>query len=181
MVSIFFTVYRLSFSPRKKWTKLFRSKKSGKKHDEIAGEIATDKSSDYDTSGSCHLIQLACGYLPIVANSAIIVDGSHEVRMSHIAREPRREVVKRGELEATTLILTENYRMDEVVKADDLTGDDVDSLASGHYTGDNASTTSASESLGPTEGVEGSRSKGKLKAGSDPICLQVRQTAYETL
>lgn len=177
-VSIFFTVYRLSFSPRKKWTKRFRSKKTGKKLDEIAGEIATDNSSDFDNSGSCHLIQLACGYLPVVANSAIFVDGNHEIKMAHIAREPRRDVVKRGEVDPTTLILTENHRVDEGGKVDDLTADDTDSLTSGNFTADNVSTTSASETLGPGEG-ERSRSKGKVKATTDPICLQVRQPPYQ--
>lgn len=174
-VSIFFTVYRLSFSPRKKWAKRFRNKKTGKKLDHIAGEIVGESSEEVDSNTNCHLIQLCCGYLPLISNSSLIADGNYDIKMSQIARYPKREVTKRGEMNATTLILSEIPGAEEIgkVDSDDLAGEDGESVASSYYVGDNASATSASGSIALSEITEGSRSKSKLKSSADPICLQV--------
>lgn len=182
-LSVFFTVYRLSFSSRKKWGKRFRSKKMGRKVDEVAGDIVGESPEEVDGSTGCHLIQLSCGYLPLRSNSAIVADGNHDVKMTQIARQPKAEVVQKGEMHASTLILSEIPGLNEVGRgeSDDLPGDDAESVASSYYAAETASVTSASESVAVSEITEGSRSKGKQKLVVDPICLQVRITVHSSV
>ncbi len=172
--SIFFTVYRLSFSPRKKWGKLFRSKKTGKKLDEIAGETVGETQKEIEAKTNCHLIQLSCGYLPLASHLTMIADGNHDIKMTQIARYPKSEAVKKGVIESTTLVLSDIPGIDEGGKAetDEVIVGDGESVVSSQYVGDNASATSASESASLSEITDVSRSKGKVKSG-DPICLQV--------
>jgi hypothetical protein len=179
-VSIFFTVYRLSFSSRKKWGKRFRNKKTGRKVDEIAGDIAGETREGVEASTNCHLIQLACGHLPLVANSAVASDGNYDIKMTKIARLPKSDVVQKGDFDSSTLILTDIPGVDEIekVESDDLLGEDTESVASSYYLADTASATSASESIAVSEITEGSRSKAKHKSALGPICLQVSRDLF---
>lgn len=169
-VSLFFTVYRLSFSSRKKWGKRFRNTKTGRKVDEIVGDIAGENMEDVDAGTNFHLIQLSCGHLPLVSNSAVVPDGNHDIKMTKIARLPRSDLVEKGEIESSTLVLTDIPGIDDHEKgeSDDLLGEDTESAGSGYYLADTVSATSAVSEI-----TEGSRSKVKNKGAVEPICLQV--------
>ena len=182
-LSVFFTVYRLSFSSRKKWGMRFRSKKSARKVDEIADEIEGESTRAATANGVCHLMQLSCGYLPLISNSALVEDGSHDVKMTQIARRPNKDLVQKGEMDGSTLILCEITGINEGGKteSDDFLGEDGESVGSSYYAADTASATSASESLAVSEITEGSRTKGKLKVLADPICLQVRVAVHSSI
>jgi hypothetical protein len=171
--AVLFIVYRLSFSTRKKWSRRFRSKKSGRKLDEIVGEVVGE-SDEADLSGSsCHLIQLSCGYLPIAPKSSIISDGLYDVKMTKIAHYPRTDVIQNGNFDPSCLILADMPGVGDGPKLDseDLNTDG-ESVASGPNVGDAASATSGSESLLLVSDIS-DYSKAKAKARSEPICLQV--------
>lgn len=167
---IFFTLFRLSFSSRKKWGKRFRNKKFGRKMDEITGELVGE--SDWDSSSSnFHMMQLSCGYLPLSKNSTILPDGNHDVKMTGLAYSPRKEAIQKGVLNASSIVLADLPSADDLIKQEpnDI-AEDSESIGSGKYPGETASATSGSESLAISEISENSR-RGKSRI--DPICLQV--------
>ena len=168
--AIVFIVYRLSLSSRKKSSTHSRTKMLGVETNEIVGDVVgeTDES---DVSGSCHLMQLACGYLPITQHSCMIPDGSHDVRMTKMAHHPRKEAVQHGKVDSSVLILGDIPGVIEETKmdSDDILGDS-ESASSGRNPVDTASATSAADSLAISEMSDSSRSRGK---GSDPMILQV--------
>jgi hypothetical protein len=150
----------------------FRSKKSGRKSDEIVGDLVGENHESDVSGAGCHLIQLSCGFLPIAQNSSIIPDGSHDVKMTKTAYHPRTEVTQHGSFDPSIVILADMTGVGEGTKldSDDFTGDGV-SASYGLNTGDTASATSGSESLAVSEISDSSRAKNKSK--SDPIILQV--------
>lgn len=176
--SLLFTVYRLSFSSRKRWSRrLLGSKRTGSKIDEIAGDLTGEGSDEMDSSKDCRLIQLACGHLSLASNRSIIRNGNHDVKMVFTARNPRRELVEKGDMEESTLIISE---MSETKNATDIDssdryGEDSESVASGALNADTASVTSASDSVAMSESTEDRRVRSLRKnTGMDRISLQVR-------
>ena len=168
--ALVFIVYRLSFSSRKKPSARLRTKKCGESTD-IVGDVVGE-TDDSDVSGSCcHLMQLACGYLPLTQHSCIIPDGSHEIRMTKIAYYPRKEAIQHGKVDSLSLILADlpGELVTKKLGTDDLVGDD-ESASSGMIPVDTVSATSAADSLAVSEMSDSSRSRGK---GTDPMCLQV--------
>lgn len=176
-LSLFFTVYRLSFSSRKKWGKLFRSRRAGKSIDEVAGDLVGEKQTGASSSSSCHLIQLSCGFLPLSQNASAIADGNYDVKMTYTARESKKEAVQKGIIEESSLVVSEIPGIHEKRADGDDAFEDAESVGSSHHIGDTASVTSASESVTMSEMTDGSRSKPKLKANFEPISLQVRETS----
>jgi hypothetical protein len=174
VLSLFFTVYRISFSSRKKWTRRLRTgtgaaKRTGRKIDDIAGDIAGESNGELDTTKSCRLIQLACGHLPLVAQSSLVGNGLHDVKMTYFARNPRRELSESGKIKPGTLILTEIAEMGkgffDAGRFDtDGFSEDGESVNSSLPLGDTASANSASDNM--SESTE-------LKQKSEQIALQV--------
>jgi hypothetical protein len=180
VLSLFFTVYRISFSSRKKWTRRLRTgtgaaKRTGRKIDDVAGDLAGEANGELDTTKSCRLIQLACGHLPIVAQSSLIGNGLHDVKMTYFARNPRRELSESGKMKPGTLILTEITETGKGVfdsgrfDADGFS-EDGESVNSGLHVGDTASATSASDNM--SESTEDWRTR-QQKQKSEQIALQV--------
>lgn len=180
-LSVFFTVFKLSFSTRKKWTRRLRGmKKLGQKMDEIAGDIVGDSTGENESSGSCHLVQLACGHLPISSGSAIIGNGNQDVKLSCVARYPRKELYESGRFKRTTYIVSEVVETGRGIfsadapRAENEEATDSESVHSGHVLGDNLSSTSATDSMGRSDSIdERKRRQTKSKSGSETMSLEV--------
>jgi hypothetical protein len=183
VISLVFTVYRLSFSSMKKWSRRLRlrgSKKFVRKVDEIAGDMAGESSEETTSNTNCHLIQLACGYLPLALNSSLLANGNHDIKMTYAARKPRREVCEKGQISSSTLILSEIPVAGDGGKfdSDEFFGEDGESVASSPFFVDTASATSASDSIAISETTEDQLLRHlRQKSGVDPIALQVRHFA----
>ena len=188
--SLLFTVYRLSFSSRKKWARRLRpGKKSGKKIDEIAGDLAGEAEDEIESSKSCRLIQLSCGYLPLMSQASLISNGLHDVKMIYSARTPRRDRCETNKIEPETLIISELSETGKSVgtidssrvDTDDFIMDDRDteSVGSSLPFTDTASAKSASENDSAAESADDRRGRQlKLRQGSDPMALQVSIQAF---
>lgn len=180
-LSLFFVAYKLSFSTRKKWTRRLRgSKRTGQKVDEIAADIVGETTGELDSFGSCQLIQLGCGHLPIANSSSIVANGNHEVKITNLARYPNQDVCENGKFNPSTLIVSELTDGGKI--AADLGRNDADdsqtdseSVNSGHIFAETASVASASDSIGRSDTTEEIRLRlGKSKSGiSEAIILQV--------
>jgi hypothetical protein len=179
--SVLFTVYRLSFSSRKKWGKRIRgNKRTNRKVEEITGEVSGEGGEEIEPNKTCQLIQLGCGFLPLASNFSLIANGNHDVRMRYMARNPRRELCEKGELNESTLIISENTEGTkwvfgpEKLDTDDI-GEDGESVGSSLPILDTASATSASDSVAMSESTEDHRQRhSRQKSGIDPMSLQVR-------
>jgi hypothetical protein len=198
VLSLFFSVYKLSFSTRKKWARRLRgSKRSGQKVDEIAGDLAGESTSaELDATSptsSCQLIQLSCGHLPIAPNSSLLPNGNHEVLMTNCARHPRKDVVEKNILPQSTLIVSELTTGTEEAMAD---SESVNST--GYFNNamaDTASATSNSDSIDRSDTTaednpSSSRynrlpslntNKQAAKQKAEPILLQVRIAVQSSL
>jgi hypothetical protein len=182
VLSVFFTVYRLSFSARKKWARRLRpsTKKTGRKVDEIAGELAGEGSSETESSSSCRLIQLACGHLPLVSQSAVIHNGLHDVKMMYQARIPKEETCDAGQLHPDTLIVSDITDTGKSISLDDPRFDTEDSILDGDTESIGSSipftdTNSASETNSASGSVDGRRGWQKSRQSSTvQMALQVR-------
>lgn len=180
-ISLFFTVYKLSFSTRKKWARKLRgSKKFGQKADEIAGDLVGETSGETDWAGNCQSIQLACGHLPIAADSSLISNGNHELKLGSIARYPRQEVCEKLQISRATLIVSELSESSKVgystdtgrIENDEVT--DSESVGSGHVLVDSASATSGTDSIGRSDTTDDRKHKlARPKSGLEPLSLQV--------
>jgi hypothetical protein len=172
VLSLFFSVYRVSFSSRKKWARRLRAtKRSGRKVDEIAGDMTGESNEDLDSARNCRLIQLACGFLPLVPHYSLVSDGLHDVNMMLAARNPRRELCENGQIDPSTLIVSEIAELGK----DEYGFEDNESVGSGIHLADTASVTSASDSHSMSESTEDWRIKhSRQKSGQEQIALQVR-------
>lgn len=181
-LSIFFTVFKLSFSTRKKWARRLRgAKRIGQKVDEICGDLVGDSTLESESSGSCHLVQLGCGHLSISSGSAIIGNGSQDVKLSCIARYPRKELCESGKFKRSTFVVSEiadgggkGMFSADAPRADNDETADSESAHSGHVLGDNLSSNSATDSMGRSDSIdERKRRQNRSKAGSDTMSLEV--------
>eukprot|EP00934_Nitzschia_sp_Nitz4_P007743 Nitzschia sp. Nitz4//scaffold22_size323478//75040//86490//NITZ4_000513-RA/size323478-snap-gene-0.540-mRNA-1//-1//CDS//3329542953//7733//frame0 len=190
--ALVFTVYRLSFSNRKRWGKMFRTKKTGTKVDEITSGLAGETPQDDSAGQNYHLIQLACGFLPLSAtNSSGIVNGNHEVKMVYQARVPKNECIGTGDIRNSTVFLCETLQSaDGKSDQDDVALDDNESMSSSHHFTETASAASASESVALSEQSTRSRSRGKSMlsamvlqndAYKHKTCLKVRVSVFSSV
>ena len=143
--SIFFTVYRLSFSSRKKWgLRGFGRKRQSKKFDEITGDMVGE--SDVVTGKDCQLIQLGCGFLPLEKRQSLLENGGHDVKISYIAKYPLQEFCDREGVNSDTLVMSDfTSRKGDSVAGDESITEDGDSQGSDRYFADTLSATSASD------------------------------------
>lgn len=179
--SVLFTVYRLSFSSRKKWGKRTRTnKRANRKVEEIAGEVSGEGGDEIEPNRTCQLIQLGCGFFPLASNYSLLPNGNHDVKVKYLARNPRREVIEKGHLSEDTLIISESTEGSkwifgqERLDTEDIQ-EDGESVASSLPLPDTASATSASDSIAMSESTEDRRQRhSRQKSGAEPISLQVR-------
>lgn len=171
---IFFTVYRLSFSARKKWAFRFRAGKMwGRRSDEIAGEMAGEAGEVSGTSNDCHLIQLGCGFLPLEKQQSLLDDGNHDVRISHTARHPLPQFCIKHDISPDTLIVTDVDGSRDANDPDDGVTDDGESIL------DSVSATSAKDRDAASESVDGTRTKQHRR--HPRMLLQVRISVQSSL
>lgn len=177
-LSLFFVVYKLSFSTRKKWARKLRgTTRSGQKVDEIAGDVVGETKGELDSYASCQLIQLGCGHLPLSNNSSVVGNGNHEVKMTNLARLPNADACENAKMSPSTLIVSELPDIGKVstdagrTDADD-SQTDSESINSGYAFAETASITSNS-SIGKSERTEDLRSK----FGKNHLVLQVSVTS----
>eukprot|EP00980_Cylindrotheca_fusiformis_P017490 scaffold5490_cov125-Cylindrotheca_fusiformis.AAC.7 len=188
-LSLFFTVYKLSFSTRKKWTRRLRgTKRNGQKTDEIAGDVVGEDSTETDLSGNCQLIQLACGHLPIALDSCLIGNGNHEVKLASIARYPRQEACEKLKISRATLIVSELADGARLGHGTDSTrfdadeGTDSESVNSSQILADTASATSAADSISRSDTNDDRKQKlARHKPALEPLSLKVRITVQSSL
>jgi hypothetical protein len=144
--SILFTVYRLSFSSRKKWglRGLGSKKRPSKKFDEITGDVVGE--SDVVTGKDCQLIQLGCGFLPLEKKHSLLENGSHDVKISYVAKYPLPEFCEKEGVKSDTLVMSDfTIGKGESIAGDESVTEDGDSQGSERYFVDTLSATSASD------------------------------------
>ena len=146
-LSIFFTVYRLSFSSRKKWgLRGLGKKKTSKKFDEITGEMVGE--SDVVTGKDCQLIQLGSGFLPLEKknSNSMLENGSHDVKISYIAKYPVQKFCDKELIRSDTIVMSDfSFGRGDSVAGDESGNDDGESQDSDRYFADTLSATSASD------------------------------------
>ena len=143
--SIFFTVYRLSFSSRKKWgLRGLGRKRLSKKFDEITGDMVGE--SDVVTGKDCQLIQLGCGFLPLEKRQSLLENGGHDVKISYIAKYPLQDFCDREGVHSDTLVMSDfTSEKGDLIAGDESITEDGDSQGSDRYFADTLSATSASD------------------------------------
>jgi hypothetical protein len=180
-ICLFFTVYRLSFSPRKKWSRRLRTgKKSGGKVDEIAGEMAGESGEVSSANDDCHLIQLGCGFLPIEKEQSLLANGNHDLKIAFTARSPQPRFCKENNFRADTLIVSDmsEGRTDSTATDENMT-EDGESQGSGRHLIETASAASFSDIDALSENVDESKMRQSKRASV--ILLQVRVSVQSSL
>eukprot|EP00536_Pseudo-nitzschia_multiseries_P017308 jgi/Psemu1/248066/estExt_Genewise1.C_14790007 len=141
-LGLFFTVYRLSFSSRRKrGLRLLSRKRSASKVDEIAGDLVGE--SNVVTGKDCQLIQLGCGFLPLEKKQTLMENGTHDVKISYVAKCPLAEFCDSQGISSDTLVVS-----DVTIGTgggDESFTEDVESQGSDRYLVDTMSATSASD------------------------------------
>eukprot|EP00535_Pseudo-nitzschia_heimii_P008056 CAMPEP_0197181318 /NCGR_PEP_ID=MMETSP1423-20130617/5641_1 /TAXON_ID=476441 /ORGANISM="Pseudo-nitzschia heimii, Strain UNC1101" /LENGTH=3706 /DNA_ID=CAMNT_0042631551 /DNA_START=249 /DNA_END=11369 /DNA_ORIENTATION=- len=142
--SILFTVYRLSFSSKKKWgLRGLGKKRPTKKFDEITGDMVGE--NDVVTGKDCQLIQLGCGFLPLEKKHSLLENGTHDVRISYVAKHPLQEFCDKEGLNSDTLVMSDfTIGKGDSVAGDESLTEEGDSQGSERYY-DTLSAASASE------------------------------------
>lgn len=111
-LSLFFTVYHVKFSSKKKWKVLPKINKrdqmvSGVNSvNEATGE-RSQQAEESELSGKCKLVLLSCGFLPMTSQGCLIDNGLHDVKMMYEARPPNAELRNSGTIPASSLIVVE--------------------------------------------------------------------------
>jgi len=176
---IFFTVYRLSFSSRKKWgLRLLGKKRSSNKIDEITGDVVGE--SNVVTGKDRQLMQLGCGFLPLEKKQSLIENGIHDVKVSYLAKYPLQEFCDSQGFSSDTLVMS-----DFTVGKGDQAGDesvieDFESQGSDRYLVDTMSATSASDrDTVISEQMEDGRTRQQKKQAG--MLLQVRISVQSSI
>jgi hypothetical protein len=178
VASIFFTVYRLSFSSRKKWGLRGLSKKrSNKKFDEITGDMVGE--SDIVKGKDCQLIQLGCGFLPLEKKQSLLENGSHDVKISYVAKYPQQEFCEKEGVSSDTIVMSDFTIGKGDFAGDESVTEDGDSQCSDRYF-DTLSATSASDrDTVLSENMDDNKSKQVRKQLG--ILLQVRISVQSSI
>jgi len=102
---LFFTVYRIKRGSKSVW-------KRGAKI--IFGtSSASEPAGTSEETQMGRLEQVACGFLPLTAQSCLIDNGLHDVRVVYKARDPSPDMIEEGSLPPTSLILSERTILGE--------------------------------------------------------------------
>ena len=176
--SMFFTVYRLSFSSRKKWgLRGLGKRRTSKRFDEITGDVVGE--TDVVTGKDCQLIQLGCGFLPLERKHSLLENGTHDVKISYVARHPLQEFCDKEGLNSDTLVMSDfTIGKGDSVAGDESLGEEGDSQGSERYY-DTLSAASASErDTVLSENMDENRSKQFRKLG---MLLQVRISVHSSV
>lgn len=177
---LFFTVYRLSFSSRKKWSlRLLGRKRSSRKGDEIAGDIVGE--SNIVSGKDCQLIQLGCGFLPLEKKESLLNNGNHEVKISYASRYPLPDFCEKQKIDAETLIVSDfSSGKGDSGGGDDSITDDCESQSSDRYVLDTASATSISDrDTVISENMEDNKTKQKKRLSG--MLLKVRISVHSSI
>jgi hypothetical protein len=178
---LFFTVYRLSFSTRKKWSRRLKgTKRSGRKVDEICGDLVGESGEVSSESSDCHLIQLGCGFLPVQKQQALLENGNHDVKIAFLARKPLPEFCQNHQISLSSLIVSEiEEGKGEQAASEDIMTEEGGSQGSGRYFIDTASAASLSERDTVSDAVDDT--KLKLSKHVSVILLQARVSVQSSL
>ena len=114
-LSLFFSVYHVKFSSKKKkWSKVIPLK-TGKKHDpsvsgvndidEATGE-RMESNDEGGLTGKCKLVLLSCGFLPVTSQACLVENGMHDVKMVYKGSRPSAEMRGKG-IPPSSLIVKE--------------------------------------------------------------------------
>lgn len=199
-LALFFSAYHVKFSSKKKWSKVIplRSTKRDsrvsrvKDVDEATGE-RTESSDDGERSGKCKLLLLACGFLPVTAQSSLIENGLHDVKMMYKARPPNIEMRNKGGIASSSLIVTEksetsgqslkdsqassgfDVREDDTTTSGSRTHSEAELLPTDNESDSAFSEGSVKGELVNVDGLAASNpeTNQKVKASSDQMILQV--------
>ncbi|KAG7374623.1 Dock homology region 2 domain containing protein [Nitzschia inconspicua] len=178
---IFFTVFRLSFSSRKKWSRrLLSTKRSSRKVDEIAGVLVGESGEVSNESKDCHLIQLGCGILPVEKQQALLENGNHDVKIAFCARKLLPSFCEKEGMNPDTILVSESLegKLDQGPNEDNAT-EEGGSQGSGRHFLDTASAASHSERETFSDSVD--ESKMKVSRRPSAILLQVRVSVQSSL
>ena len=179
-ISIFFTVYRLSFSSRKKWgLRLLGRKRSSRKVDEITDDIAGE--TNVVAGNDCQLIQLGCGFIPLEKKQSLLHNGNHDVKISYVAKHPLPEFCSKQGISSETLIVSDFATgKGDVGGGDESLNEDCESQSSDRYLVDTVSATSLSDKDTVfSESMEDNKTKQqKRQAG---MLLQVRISVQSSI
>jgi len=114
-LALFFSVYHVKFSSKKKWSKVIPKSMVGLKRDSRLSHVndvddATGEPQEHQEEGGladkCKLVQLSCGFLPVTSQSCLVENGLHDVKMIYKGRNPSPEMRSKG-VPASTLIVRE--------------------------------------------------------------------------
>ena len=119
-LSLFFSVYHVKFSSKKKWSNVIPMK-TGKKRDsrvsgvnevnEATGE-RTESGEEGGLTGKCKLVLLSCGFLPVTSQSCLIENGLHDVKMMYRGQRPTTEMCAKG-IPPSSVVVTERNEASE--------------------------------------------------------------------
>lgn len=198
-LSLFFSVYHVKLSPKRKWAKriqLASKKATWKGEFSDYGDSVTECNDEAIASGKCRLELLSCGFLPITTQACLVENGLHDVRMIYTARHPPREQIESGKINASVLIITEkndlgNFSRDSKKTNSYVEGRELELLVRGNQGPDDGT---ECESLasdivrsdpGPRSNLKDGQSKPentvKQKSGQDRMTLQVRILVHSSL
>lgn len=99
-LSLFFTVYRVKTGSRSKWKRGAKKLFGSSILDSIGGS-----GDEADLTGQIE--QVACGFLPIVAQSCLLDNGMHDVRVIYMAQQPPEEMCNQDSISSSSLMLVE--------------------------------------------------------------------------
>lgn len=105
-LSLFFSVYHVKFSSKKKkWSKVIPLRTGSKKRDssvsgvndinEATGE-RTESNDEGGLTGKCKLVLLSCGFLPVTSQACLVENGMHDVKMVYKGSRPSTEMRGKG-------------------------------------------------------------------------------------
>ena len=166
---LFFTVYRLKQGNKSMWKrgakKMFGSNVGGMSDPKVADDGLQRERVD----------QVASGFLPITAQSCLIDNGLHDVRIEYKARTPTQEERDQWSLPSTSLVLMETVGTGDVANSaagrDDSFAEDNDSLKSERNRATKSIERADSDNLSCSGDAQ---PKGeKTKASAEPISLSV--------
>ena len=107
-LSLLFTVYNVRFQSKGAWNHAKKFFGSIKAMDSAA-------TVEHDLFMGTRLEQIACGFLPVTSQASLIENGVHDVRVVYTVRTPPRDLVDRGVVEASSLVLVERSETGEMI------------------------------------------------------------------
>lgn len=169
VLSLFFTVYNIKMHSKSKWKKLFSSSSSEMKEGETG-------------MGSFRIEQVACGFLPISADTCLIDDGLHDVRIMYTSQVAPTGYVQKGIARASTLVLREKVDHTETAstanKEHSMAEDTLSTDENNSNPGDGLHSVASASDL---TSMDESQSRGEKQKAIEPISLSVRITCHSSV